>query len=319
VALVTISRQEACGGEAVAAAVARRLGFRLVDRPLMRELLYSYDLLAALGRFGLPEAPGPGSADAEELAVHEATEGIIHHLAFRENIVLLGYCGQFLFKGYPGALHVRLIASLEYRLGFAERQGTFHSQAVLLRKERDRRRLVRKRCGADLTRPEHYDLVLRMDGLGADGAAEIIERAVITAGIATDGQPEKVRSHGREAGARELPLDPLPRVSAPKVGFANQSEEQFAKVLDFYEIPWQYEPETFPIEWWPDGRVKSSFSPDFYLPEMDTYLELTTMKQALVTKKNKKIRLFREVYPDRKLLIFYGRDFRKLAQKYGLE
>jgi hypoxanthine phosphoribosyltransferase len=94
---------------------------------------------------------------------------------------------------------------------------------------------------------------------------------------------------------------------------------EFAKVLDFYGIPWKYEPETFPVEWWPDGRVKSSFSPDFYLPEVDTFLELTTMKQSLVTKKNRKVRLFRQLYPDRKLLIFYGRDFRKLAQKFGLE
>jgi hypoxanthine phosphoribosyltransferase len=117
---------------------------------------------------------------------------------------------------------------------------------------------------------------------------------------------------------REIPLDPLPAAPAA-TRFANASEVEFAKVLDFYRIPWQYEPETFPIEWWPDGRVKSSFSPDFYLTEMDTFLELTTMKQSLVTKKNRKVRLFRELYPDKKLLIFYGRDFKKLAQKFGLE
>jgi hypoxanthine phosphoribosyltransferase len=107
--------------------------------------------------------------------------------------------------------------------------------------------------------------------------------------------------------------------SAAQTRFANDSEAEFARVLDFYRIPWKYEPETFPVEWWPDGRVKSSFAPDFYLTEMDTFLELTTMKQSLVTKKNRKVRLFRELYPDKKLLIFYGRDFKKLTQKFGLE
>lgn len=317
--IITISRLEACRGQHVATETARRLGFRLVDRALMRELLYSYDLLAALGRLGASEIrPRDGGGD-EEHAVREATEGIIHHFAFRENIVLLGFGGQFLFQGYPGVVHVRLVASLDYRLAVAREEGTYRSQAALLRKERDRRRLVRRHWGADLARPEHYDLILRMDALGVEGAAGLIELAAAAAGIARSDRLEEIRRHGLQRGAKEILLDPLPAAAAGRVNFANPSEAEFAKVLDFYRIPWKYEPDTFPIEWWPDGRVRSSFSPDFFLPEMDTYLELTTMKQALVTKKNKKIRLFRALYPDKRLLIFYGRDFRKLAQKYGLE
>jgi len=137
-------------------------------------------------------------------------------------------------------------------------------------------------------------------------------------GLPRAGRFEEIRACALARGAREIPLDPLPAGTAA-ARFANASEAEFAKVLDFYRIPWKYEPETFPVEWGPDGRVTSSFSPDFYLPELDTYLELTTMKQSLVTKKNRKVRLFRQHYPDKKLLIFYGRDFRKLAEKFGLE
>ena len=43
------------------------------------------------------------------------------------------------------------------------------------------------------------------------------------------------------------------------------------------------------------------------------------MKQSLVTKKNRKVRRFRELYPEEQLNIFYRRDFRKLAIKYGME
>lgn len=317
-AIVTISRLEACRGEEVAAAVARRLGYRLVDRPLMRELLYSYDLLSAIGRLDA----GPGAVretpDAEERAIREATEGIIWHLAFRENIVLLGHGGQFLFAGCPGLLHVRLLASLEYRLATAREQGTGRGVAALQRRERERRRIVRRHLGADITRDEHYDCVLRVDAFGVEGTAALIERAAGARGLSQEPRLGEIRACALGRGAREIALDPLPAAPAG-ARFANESEAEFAKVLDFYGIPWLYEPETFPIEWWPDGRVKSSFSPDFFLPEMDTYLELTTMKQSLVTKKNRKVRLFRERYPDKKLLIFYGRDFRKLAQKFGLE
>ncbi len=318
-AIVTISRLEACRGEEIAAAVSRRLGFRLVDRTLMRELLYSYDLLSAIGRLGQPGQSGSAAArDEEESAVRAATEGIIWHLAFRENIVLLGYGGQFLFGGCPGTLHVRLLASLEYRLATSREQGTSLGAAALLRRERERRRIVKRFCGADLTRSEHYDCVLRLDTLGVEGAAGLIEQAARSIGLSADGRFGGIRECALARGAREIALEPLPAAPAG-ARFANESEVEFAKVLDFYGIPWQYEPETFPIEWWPDGRVKSSFSPDFYLPEMDAYLELTTMKQSLVTKKNRKVRLFRELYPDRRLMIFYGRDFRKLAQKFGLE
>jgi cytidylate kinase len=317
-AIVTISRLEACRGEEVAAAVARRLGFRLVDRTLMRELLYSYDLLSAIGRIRDTANADSAVADAEERAVRAATEGIICHLAFRENLVLLGHGGQFLFGGCPGTLHVRLIASLEYRLATAREQGTGRSVAALERRERERRRLVRRFHGADIARSEYYDCVLRVDAFGIETTAALIEQAAGALVLQRKTMFEEIRAYALERGAHEIPLDPLPAGPAG-ARFANESEAEFAKVLDFYGIPWRYEPETFPVEWWPDGRVKSSFSPDFYLPELDAYLELTTMKQSLVTKKNRKVRLFRQLYPEKKLLIFYGRDFRKLARKFGLE
>ena len=90
-----------------------------------------------------------------------------------------------------------------------------------------------------------------------------------------------------------------------------------ARILDFYEVRWEYEPHTFPILWNLDGDVVESFSPDFYLPDVDLYLELTTLKQRLVRKKNRKLRRLRELYPDLRIKLFYARDFRALMLKYG--
>jgi hypothetical protein len=100
--------------------------------------------------------------------------------------------------------------------------------------------------------------------------------------------------------------------------FAHPSERECARILDFYEIAWEYEPHTFPLEWDKKGNVLSSFTPDFYLPDLDLYIELTTMSQKLVTKKNRKVRRLREVYPDVTIKILYQRDFRSLLFKYGL-
>lgn len=103
-----------------------------------------------------------------------------------------------------------------------------------------------------------------------------------------------------------------------EIRFAHPSERECARILDFYRIRWEYEPRSFPIEWDKKGNVISSFTPDFYLPDLDLYIELTTMSQKLVTKKNRKVRRMRELYPDVNIKIFYQKDFRSLLFKYGV-
>jgi hypoxanthine phosphoribosyltransferase len=100
--------------------------------------------------------------------------------------------------------------------------------------------------------------------------------------------------------------------------FANQAEVECARILDFYGLDWKYEPHSFVLETDENGRVLEAFTPDFYLPQQDLYLEVTVMKQSLVTRKNRKIRKLRERYPDVRIKLFTRRDFERLAQKYKL-
>jgi hypothetical protein len=113
----------------------------------------------------------------------------------------------------------------------------------------------------------------------------------------------------------EIP-EPLPSDS---VSFAHASERQFARLLDFYQIEWQYEPTSFDLEKDADGNVIKRFTPDFYLPAYDLYIEITTLNQKLVTKKNFKVRRLRELYPEIQCKIFYQRDYLSLVTKYGLD
>jgi hypoxanthine phosphoribosyltransferase len=101
--------------------------------------------------------------------------------------------------------------------------------------------------------------------------------------------------------------------------FANEAERECAKVLDFYGVPWDYEPRTFVLEEGEGGRVAEAFTPDFYLPEQDLFLEITVMKQRLVTRKNRKLRKLRERYPGVQIKLFYKRDIERLAQRYRLD
>lgn len=101
--------------------------------------------------------------------------------------------------------------------------------------------------------------------------------------------------------------------------FVNEAELECAKILDYYRVPWAYEPRTFVLERDEAGRVVEAFTPDFYLPEQDLYLEVTVMKQSLVTRKNRKLRKVRERYPGIRVKLFYKRDIERLAQRYRLD
>ena len=114
---------------------------------------------------------------------------------------------------------------------------------------------------------------------------------------------------------------PPPSSSHPpldEIHFAHASERAAAEILDYYRIRWEYEPRTFPLEWDGKGNVIVSFAPDFYLVDFDLFIELTTMSQKLVTKKNRKLRRLKELYPDVNIKIFYQKDFRRLLARFDI-
>jgi hypothetical protein len=104
-----------------------------------------------------------------------------------------------------------------------------------------------------------------------------------------------------------------------KPSFVHPVEVEFARILDFYGIPWQYEPRTFALEYDESGNMTEGFAPDFYLPDQDLYVELTTMLPHQIRHKNRKIRRLRELYPEINIKLFKRSDIRTLLIKYGLE
>lgn len=99
--------------------------------------------------------------------------------------------------------------------------------------------------------------------------------------------------------------------------FAHPVEREFARVLDEHGVAWEYEPVTFVLERNLDGTVHEAFTPDFYLPEQDVFIETTVMRQCLTTRKNRKVRKLRERH-DVVVQILYRRDLVALARRWGL-
>jgi len=143
----------------------------------------------------------------------------------------------------------------------------------------------------------------------ADICAVIFERAELHQLLEQDYKA----SERRRKSSR---VSPLPTTTLRPTSFAHPSEEDFAKLLDFYCIEWLYEPRSFPLRWEGD-KIAEMFTPDFYLPELDLYVELTTLKQHLLTEKNRKLRQLRELYPEVNIRLLNKNDFLKLLAKYG--
>jgi hypothetical protein len=108
-----------------------------------------------------------------------------------------------------------------------------------------------------------------------------------------------------------------PKIKETK--FAHPSEEEFARILDFYQIRWEYEPRTFPLKFDSQGNLKEAFSPDFYLVDQDLYVELTTKERRLMTLKRHKLRRLKELFPEINIKMLSRDDFHHLLLKYGLE
>lgn len=313
-AIISISRQTGSGGREIATAIAERLNFQLLDRNAMDVVIDQQ----------FPVRTEQLSRIKKDRKVYdEMARSAIAEVAAIHNVVILGSGAQFLFAKVAASLHVQIVAPLPYRIARVMRMAQVEREAaerIIQEKDHAKENFIRAIYGKDWRDPAYYDLVINIDHFSNDIAVDIIVKAAQAKGI--DAKPVELPPQLREeilttkldvAQMADLHTeeDRLPE-------FAHPSEREFARVMDFYRIRWQYEPKTFPIEWDENHNVIAAFTPDFYLPDLDLFIELTTMKQSLVTKKNRKVRLLRELYPDVNIKILYERDYKNLIWKYGL-
>jgi hypothetical protein len=238
------------------------------------------------------------------------------------------YCavgGEVQARHFLGMLRIHVVAPENVRIGnlmLDHRLDRSGARALLLELEAADRAGRKAKFGKTRATAELFDLVLNAESLSSEQMAELIEAAVASAGL---------KERGYLSNAAEAQLQFQMRLKLARFGivppgsvtlrnkmFAHPSEEMFANLLDFYRIAWEYEPRSFPVQYDANGGVLESFTPDFYLAEFNLYVELTTMKQSLVTKKNRKVRLLRELYPHLNIQVFYQKDFENLIFKYGL-
>ncbi len=289
---------------------AQRLGFELVTPSRMDALIAE--------EFG-PETPIPDSAWAD------AVVSILGRLAAEHHLVYCAEGAEQIWSHFRGMLRVRIVAPEPVRVGalMIERRLERPAARKLLRELEAADRGGRKaRYGLATVPPHLFDLTLNAEALASEQMVELVTRAAEAVRLEERGllspQVEAQLQFQMRLRLARHGIVPPGKARLRQKTFAHHSEQIFANLLDFYRIAWEYEPRTFPIRWDKQGRVSESFTPDFYLPEFDQYIELTTMKQSLVTRKNRKVRLLRELYPQLNVQVYYQKDIENLIFKYGL-
>jgi cytidylate kinase len=313
-AIITISRLTGSGGREIATATAAALKFQFIDRRAMDSVIGQQ----------FPVRTEQLSRIKKDRRVYdEMVRSAIAEVASIRNVVILGSGTQFLFERVSASLHVQIVAPLLYRVARVMRVAKVDRPAaerIIEERDREKEAFIRTLYARDWRDPAHYDLVLNIDHFSNDVAVEIIVKAAQAKGIEATAVelPAQLREEILTAKLDVAQLADLEPAEDKLPEFAHPSEREFARVMDFYRIRWEYEPKTFPIEWDENRNVVKAFTPDFYLPDLDLFIELTTMKQSLVTKKNRKVRLLRELYPDVNIKILYEKDYKNLIWKYGL-
>jgi hypothetical protein len=303
-ALLTISGDAASRWEDVAQSAAKMLSFEFVSEARLAQwMTEEFGSSVIPARMWLPAAATVLARLSKE-----------HHLAIAVE------ASEMLFPAMRQLLRARITATAAYRIGnimLDERLENTQAAARLRELDAQAKRVRKARHGKAALDPGALDITVNAaHGQAAEMLAAAVGASLDTSeylGVAADELQFRNRLELAKRG-----IVPAARAHVGRAKFGHPSEEVFANLLDFYRIEWLHEPRTFALQWDKAGNVTKAFTPDFYLPEFDLYIELTTMKQSLVSHKNRKVAMLRAIYPHVNIRVFYQKDFQDLIFRHGL-
>ena len=308
-ALLTISGDPASRWEEVANGAAQLLGFELVTEARLAQWMAE--------EFGDAAIPGR--------AWRPAATAVLTRLATEHHLVVAVDGAEHLFPPLPLLLRARILAPDRQRAGNLMLDQRIEKPEALARLrdlDAEHKRLRKVRFGR-ASSADRLELTIHTASMDPSQATEVLAGAASARKLAQQGLLSSVTAAELQFETRlrlaRHGIAPAGHAQVKRASFGHPSEEMFANLLDFYRIQWDYEPRSFPLQWDKNGNVTEAFTPDFYLAEFDLYVELTTMKQALVTRKNRKVKLLRAIYPHVNIQVFYQKDFQDLVFKHGLK
>lgn len=312
-ATITISREIGSLGEAIGQSLGRKLNYEYLDRQGMLKLFLG-DHISPYELRSLIESPKSffktfsDPRNGEVITYLDYLMEVLPEYAASHPGVWLGFGADMFLKDEADVTNIRIYASTQSRLRrLIEDQELGDTEALSMLQSQDKidYRFTMTLFGSNCTDPLNYDLLINTDHLSLLAASNAI--------VASWKDLFARKQLLLEKDEERISINPseIPRLK-------NSAEIEVARLLDRYGIEWRYEPKTFPVEWNDDGKVTMAFSPDFFLTEFNTYLELTTMDQRYVTTKNKKAKKAKELYGVN-VKIVYRKDFEDMIVRREFE
>lgn len=194
-AIIVISHELGAGGPEIGQALAERLGYRLVGQELISDAAHRYGLLEEkLTHLDESKPSLFERFDAETRRYITVIQTALYEFAEHDNVILMGRGGQWLLRGVPHVLRVRVMAPFELRArrlakkmaGQMGEQTNMRTVNDLVRRD-DTEKAGRMRYlyEVDIRDPALYDLVINTERLSIQTAAEMIAGVAMRPELAT--------------------------------------------------------------------------------------------------------------------------------------
>ncbi|WP_312712630.1 cytidylate kinase family protein [Proteiniclasticum ruminis] len=294
--LLTFSRETGSMGDQIAKELAHDLDISYFNREYalrnwLPEIATKHELHM------LEESPGYFlKSSSSGITFQEFIENKLKSAVSETPAIISGLGAQIIFRKHASAGHIKIHGSIARRTQRLMKEHNLvedDAKRILELTDRRHKKYIHLLYHEDWSNSLLYDLIVNTDNITLVQALSLLKNY--------------------------YHLDqPAPEASKNgSVIFKNTSEEEFAKVLDLYDFEWDYEPRTFPLEWDLEGNITKAFSPDFYLPKFDTYIELTVMNQKYTQDKKKKLSLMKKLYPKINVSIVYKNEFHNLLERFA--
>jgi len=303
--IITVSRQTGSLGEELAKELSMTFGLPLIDREYVNTQWLSG--IAKSNQISLlKDSPKAHlTLSSEGIPFYVSIENRLKEATKDSGAIILGLGAEVIFKDNPNAFHIRIISPEPARINrICEQYGIDATQAqkFIALSDRKHRKYLFDIYSQSWGDNSLYHITLNTEKLKITQISQMIANMF----------PNEIKN-GTSAAKIDTGEHRL-----KKRDFVHPSEAEFVKILEMYHLEWKYEPTTFPIEWDTEGNVTKAFTPDFFLPAFQTYVELTTMNQKYVTAKNRKMRKLKALYPEVNITILYKKDISKLLSKFGV-
>ena len=196
-AVITISRQGGAGGVTVAYSLAKKLGYSLINKEIIKMVaedtkvttqsvtsiekdaggLLNRIIDGLISKNYIDNLVGDQKGYIDEKLYVETLYKVITRIAKEDNCVIVGRGGQYILKDLKNAYHILLVADKQDRINLmVEHHNLLPAKAKHIVEQHDirRARLYHKMGEVGYDKPELYHLVINTSKLGLEKAVDII-------------------------------------------------------------------------------------------------------------------------------------------------